>query len=57
MFLARRDGPKSQSNGEDRCAIESEFAANLVVVLTLDEATTYVLNTLAEPERARSKKA
>jgi hypothetical protein len=33
----------------------SEFGANLVVVRTLDEATTYIVNTLAESERARIK--
>jgi hypothetical protein len=31
----------------------SEYGANLVVVRTLDEATTYIVNTLAESERAR----
>jgi len=32
-----------------------EYGANLVVVRTLDEATTYIVNTLAESERARIK--
>ncbi len=31
----------------------TEYGMNLVVVRTLDEATTYIVNTLAESERAR----
>jgi hypothetical protein len=33
----------------------TEYGANLVVVRTLDEATTYIVNTLAESERERIK--
>ncbi len=33
----------------------SEYEANLIVAQTLDEATTYIINTLVESERARIK--